>query len=480
MDFTTNTGRSGLMVSLDFTAAFDSIDHQFFISALETFNLGDNFVEWIRILYNSSESCVLNSGQSTGWFPFQRGIRQGCPISPFLFVLAVEKMADVIRGNDNIEGIDLLDTHTKILQFADDSSLFLRNEASLLEALRIIVIFETLSGLGFNLQKSHGIVIGEIQLQDQLSHSISWGDGFKILGISFDRRDYEDKDFQLNFKPALSKMKHGITSWSLRNLSPKGKVVVLNTLILPMIYYQCVMLPVPTMVIREVENIISSFLRCNKKTKISRSCLEQSTASGGLGLHNIVNRVRAAKISWLKKLMLPPTQPWHFHSEFLLDQPVSEIALMRPLPRKATRDLPFLSDISRYWAQLYNSPPGSEDSARNESLWGNGFLRGKVKKKRETFCRRLNILRINDLLFYGRLMSESQFRQTYGCDPLPGLLQSVRETIPPSWLLGFSPVNRPTRTQSAYIRNLKNKWVDFQTLSTRVFYSLFQSSGTKV
>lgn len=189
------------------------------MSALESLKLGDSFLEWIRILYTTSESCVLNSGQSTGWFPFQLGIRQGCPISPFLFVLAVEKLADVIRGNNNIEEI--------LKEFADDSSLFLRDEASLLEALHMIDNFVSVSGLlGLSLQKSHGIVIGEIQLESDLTQLISWGDKFKILGINFDHRKYDDKDFELIFKSVLSKMKHGVNSWSLRNLSLKRKVVV--------------------------------------------------------------------------------------------------------------------------------------------------------------------------------------------------------------------------------------------------------------
>lgn len=165
LDFTKETGRSGLLVSLDFKAAFDSLDHRFLMRALESYNLGEYFLSWIATLYSASESCVLNGGQSSGWFPFQKGIRQGYPISPFLFALAVEGLADAIRDNALIRGIDLLDTHTKILQFADDPTLFLRDEDSLCEALQVIDEFQKVSGLGLNLQKTFGIVMGEILLE---------------------------------------------------------------------------------------------------------------------------------------------------------------------------------------------------------------------------------------------------------------------------------------------------------------------------
>lgn len=92
MDFTQETGREGLLVSLDFRAAFDSVNHQFLLQALESYNLGDKFISWISTLYSQAEACVLNSGQSSGWFPLRRGVRQGCPISPSLFVLAAEKL----------------------------------------------------------------------------------------------------------------------------------------------------------------------------------------------------------------------------------------------------------------------------------------------------------------------------------------------------------------------------------------------------
>lgn len=128
IDFLNKTGRDGLIVSLDFKAAFDSLDHPFLFGVLESCNVGEIFLSWIKTLYQSSQSCILNRGFSTGWFSFGMGIRQGCPLSPFLFILAVERLADAIRSNDQIRGIDLLSSHTKIQQFADDSTLFMKDE----------------------------------------------------------------------------------------------------------------------------------------------------------------------------------------------------------------------------------------------------------------------------------------------------------------------------------------------------------------
>ena len=68
--------------------AFDSLDHNFLISALEEYGFGKNFVSWIKILWKNQESCVLNDGTTTKYFLLGRGAPQGDPISAYLFILA--------------------------------------------------------------------------------------------------------------------------------------------------------------------------------------------------------------------------------------------------------------------------------------------------------------------------------------------------------------------------------------------------------
>lgn len=153
----------------------------------------------------------MNPGFSTGWFSFGRGIRQGCPISLFLFVLAEERLADTIRTNPNIRGINLLSSHTKIQQFADDSTLFMEKEQSLLTALKSIDSFKEYSGLSLNLSKTYGLNIGDMELNSSVALSLEWRDSIHILGIHFSKVSSETFDFEHNFSPCLKKME-SITS----------------------------------------------------------------------------------------------------------------------------------------------------------------------------------------------------------------------------------------------------------------------------
>ena len=81
---------SGYLLTIDFEKAFDSLNHNFIFTILKKYGFGNNFIDWIRILFNSQESCVINGGHSTKYFPLERGARQGDPISAYLFVLALE------------------------------------------------------------------------------------------------------------------------------------------------------------------------------------------------------------------------------------------------------------------------------------------------------------------------------------------------------------------------------------------------------
>ena len=87
LDFTTMNEIPGFMVMLDFEKAFDSVSWKFFVKILESFNFGNKFIRWIKLLYNKASICVINNGFSTPFFPISKGIREGYPISALLFIL---------------------------------------------------------------------------------------------------------------------------------------------------------------------------------------------------------------------------------------------------------------------------------------------------------------------------------------------------------------------------------------------------------
>ena len=89
----------GLLLFLDFEKAFDTIEWIFIKRTLNYFGFGTSLIQWFNIFYCCPESCILNNGWTSDFFEIKRGVRQGCSLSPYLFVLAVEMLAKEIRRN---------------------------------------------------------------------------------------------------------------------------------------------------------------------------------------------------------------------------------------------------------------------------------------------------------------------------------------------------------------------------------------------
>ena len=78
-----------------------------FIQGSGTFGFGRMLVKWIKRFYANSESCVTKNGFATPFYPLERGVRQGCPLSGILFVIGVELLASAIRSDKSINGLSL-------------------------------------------------------------------------------------------------------------------------------------------------------------------------------------------------------------------------------------------------------------------------------------------------------------------------------------------------------------------------------------
>ena len=118
----------GILINIDFEKAFDTIEWDHLLRAMAFFNFPIKFIDWIKCFYTNIETCIINNSNTTKMFQPSRGVRQGCPLSPYLFVITVELLSLWIKQNPYIEGIKSKqgDDYT-ISQFADDTSMAIIN-----------------------------------------------------------------------------------------------------------------------------------------------------------------------------------------------------------------------------------------------------------------------------------------------------------------------------------------------------------------
>lgn len=91
-----NKNIPGLILLLDTEKAFDTLEWPSIKKTIQYYGLGPSIQKWIQILYRDIGSCVINNGWTNDCFKIERGVRQGCPLSPYLFVLSFEVLASAI------------------------------------------------------------------------------------------------------------------------------------------------------------------------------------------------------------------------------------------------------------------------------------------------------------------------------------------------------------------------------------------------
>ncbi|RVW86687.1 LINE-1 retrotransposable element ORF2 protein [Vitis vinifera] len=154
------SGEEGVVFKIDFEKAYDHVEWGFLDHVLQRKGFSQKWRSWMRGCLSSSSFAILVNGNAKGWVKASRGLRQGDPLSPFLFTLVADVLSRLmIRAEETgitegfLVGRDR--TRVSLLQFADDTIFFSKASLDLLQNLKIILlVFGQVSGLKINLEKS--------------------------------------------------------------------------------------------------------------------------------------------------------------------------------------------------------------------------------------------------------------------------------------------------------------------------------------
>ena len=201
----------GLLLSIDFEKAFDTVSWKFIMKVLDYFNFGNSIKSLVGLFQKGSETCILQNGFMSNFFSLRRGCRQGDPISPYLFILCAEILGEMVRKNKEIKGISINGKEYKLSQYADDTQLILDGkEKSLKAALNLLKQFYIMSGLKINVDKTRALWIGSScgSLETLCEEfALDWSqDPLKILGVTFSPLVFNIWD--LNSQEILLKIKN--------------------------------------------------------------------------------------------------------------------------------------------------------------------------------------------------------------------------------------------------------------------------------
>ncbi len=288
LDYTEAENIPALLISIDYEKCFDRLEWSAIVGALRHFNFGENFISWVTLLYNNCESCTINNGHSSEWFKPSRGLRQGCPLSPYLFVICAEIFADLIRDNKNIKGIKINDKEIKLSQYADDTNIFSLFEANSLN--NIIAIFDYIhrnTGLKVNYDKTSIYRIGSLKHSEATLYTqkhFKWvNHPITVLGVEITNE--KNELLELNYDSVFNSIEKIAQLWTNRDLSLAGKIITANTLMSSLFVYKlsCLDSPNPSHY-EKYKKIIRSFIWNDKTPKIAYDTLVAHPKDGGFKL----------------------------------------------------------------------------------------------------------------------------------------------------------------------------------------------------
>ncbi|MFS8032494.1 putative RNA-directed DNA polymerase [Helianthus anomalus] len=253
--------KKGMIFKVDIDKAYDSLSWDFLGSILDQMNFPLKWRSWISVILNSGRASVLVNGSPTHEFDCSRGLRQGDPLSPFLFILAMEALSCMVKKASSFglfHGIRRSPNGRPLTHFLYADDVVLLGDWSKMNALNLIRIlrcFYLVSGLKINLAKCSifGVGVGSDEV-GEMANVFRCKAGripFKHLGLQIGA----NMNLLKSWKPVLQTFQNRLSIWKAKTLSVRGRVTLIKSVVNALPTYYFTLYKAPESVINALDRI---------------------------------------------------------------------------------------------------------------------------------------------------------------------------------------------------------------------------------
>jgi hypothetical protein len=303
------------IISLDQSKAFDRVSHEYLFQVLHSFGFGPQFISLVKLLYTEIYSSVLVNGFVCREFSVKCSVRQGCSLSPLLYVLCIEPFANKIRNDPMIRGIPLpgATEDCKISQYADDTNIFVTDLKSVRKILILVELFEFASAAKLNKQKSVGMWLGKWRGRVDQPVGLQWtSESIKFYGVYIGTVAGNIKTWQ----NVLTKFEKCVNLYSRRDLSLRGRSTILNVVLCSSIWYVGSLISMPEIVLKKINKLVFKFLWNNKPELIKRETLLNDYQQGGLKVVDIKSKIESFRVRQVLQLIKGNKAKWKYYAVY--------------------------------------------------------------------------------------------------------------------------------------------------------------------
>uniref|UniRef100_A0A803T1S1 Reverse transcriptase domain-containing protein n=1 Tax=Anolis carolinensis TaxID=28377 RepID=A0A803T1S1_ANOCA len=296
-----------LLLAVDAEKAFDRVNWDYFKLLIQELDMGYHLQNSIEAIYQRQKAKIMVNGKVTEELEIGKGTRQGCPLSPLIFIMTLETLLINIRSNEELQGTTIQGVQYKIQAYADDIICFIGDPAKKGEKwISIIKEYGEVAGLMINMNKTKALAKNINKAKQKLISEklgIEITPKIKYLGIYI-----SSKNSQLlknNYDKTWKNIKMDLENWNNLKISLMGRISAVKMSILPkmLFLFQCLPILRSQKIFTTWNKDLSRFIWQGKKTRIKRINLIDDKRRGGFAMPDLKTYYEACNLIWIKDWM---------------------------------------------------------------------------------------------------------------------------------------------------------------------------------
>ena len=449
----------GAILYIDQSKAFDRVEMKWLYMVLEKYGFGEKFISWIKTLYKEARCCVSTNGYLSRSFRITRGVRQGSPLSAYLYILQAEPLANMIRKSESIKGIVLNnERELKITAYADDTQGYVKDQNSVNEFWRILEIYSKASGAKINEKKTKVMMLNETNWQSE--REIKYVEEIKALGVM-----QGHKDERKYWNEKIEKCENKVKAWKMRHLTYRGKVQLIQSMVMGCLRYPMSLKTVPREVKIKIEKLVWSFVWDAKTELVKRTACVRKREFGGLGVPDLDIVIDSSRIKMLLRIIGGVEEKWKIlPRKYLqvLDRKygIKYFVLHVSNSNEELKDIPipeYYKEMIMAWQRLKRITEHIEtkENVLNQIIWCNDHVKVNGKVLVDNNWSKVGIKRIKDVMNSDGTMRINEVKNiAKNKAEVMFKLNRIKVGIPKSWK------ERLKNQEMAEVRKHGMKWND--------------------